>query len=143
MRLRCGKGSDADDVLKGKNGQVSLSCLPGCAQCHSACFLPVIEPCMLISESSWSPPWLGFLLLIRMQAEIRGDSTQRVFLSLHCAEASQDKTLKLKRNPRDSGRVSLGQRAGQTGVCQPATQGYPAVATGKLTEKGIFAGTQA
>ena len=47
---------------------------------------------------------------------------------------------KFKKNARDTGRMSLGHPAGQTGVYRPVSQGFPIE---KRTEKAIFAGTPA
>ena len=37
----------------------------------------------------------------------------------------EEKGHKLEKNPRDTSRVSLGHPAGQTGVYQPVSQGFP------------------
>ena len=58
-------------------------------------------------------------------------------------ESGNKQAHKLKRNPRDTGRVSLGQTAGQTGVYQPASQKFPAVRYRKIDRKGHFARTPA
>ena len=45
---------------------------------------------------------------------------------------------KLKKNPRDTGRVSLGHPAGQTGVYRPVSQGFPVRYYRKADRKGHF-----
>ena len=54
--------------------------------------------------------------------------------------SGKKKAHKLKKNPRDTGRVSLGHLAGQTGVYRPVCQGFPVVCYRKTD---IFAGTPA
>ena len=44
----------------------------------------------------------------------------------------------IKKNPRDTGRVSLGHRAGQTGVYRPVSQGVPVVSVRKTDRKRAF-----
>ena len=44
----------------------------------------------------------------------------------------------LKKNPRDTGRVSLGHPAGQTGVYRPVSQGLPVIYYRKTDRKGHF-----
>ena len=51
---------------------------------------------------------------------------------------------KLKKNARDTGRVSLGHPAGQTGVYRPVSgQGLPVIYYRRTARKGIFAGMPA
>ena len=45
---------------------------------------------------------------------------------------------KLKKNARDTGRVSLGHPAGQTGVYRPVSQGFPVNCYRKTDRKGHF-----
>ena len=45
---------------------------------------------------------------------------------------------KLKKNPRDTGRVSLGHPAGQTGVYRPVSQGLPVIYYRKIDRKRAF-----
>ena len=56
---------------------------------------------------------------------------------------AQERKGHINLNPRDTGRVSLGHPAGQTGVFRPVSQGLLLFAIEKRTEKGIFAGTLA
>ena len=58
-------------------------------------------------------------------------------------ESGKKRAHKLKKNPRDTGRVSLGHPAGQTGVYRPVSRGLPVIYYRKRTEKGIFAWTPA
>ena len=48
------------------------------------------------------------------------------------------KAHKLKKNPRDTGRVSLGHPAGQTGVYRPVSQGFPVNYYRKADREGHF-----
>ena len=54
-------------------------------------------------------------------------------------ESGKKRAHKLKKNPRDTGRVSLGHPAGQTGVYRPVSQGFPVV----YYRKTQFVGTPA
>ena len=45
---------------------------------------------------------------------------------------------KLKKNPRDTGRVSVGHPAGQTGVYRPVSQGFPVICHRKTDRKEHF-----
>ena len=45
---------------------------------------------------------------------------------------------KLKKNPRDTDRVSLGRPAGQTGVCRPVSRELPAIYYRKIDRKRAF-----
>ena len=48
------------------------------------------------------------------------------------------KAHELKKNPRDTGRVSLEHPAGQTGVYRPVSQGFPVICYRKTDTKGHF-----
>ena len=59
----------------------------------------------------------------------------------HCqrVESSGKKRAhKLKKNPRDAGRVSRGHPAGQTGVYRPVSRGLPVIYYRKTDRKGHF-----
>ena len=59
-------------------------------------------------------------------------------LALKCHKSGKKKAHKLKKNPRDTGRVSLGHPAGQTGVYRPVSQGFPVIYCRKRDRKGHF-----
>ena len=59
-----------------------------------------------------------------------------VFGDLKCNDF--EKNGKLKKNTRDTGRVSLRHPAGQTGVYRPVSQGFPVIYHRKTDRKGLL-----
>ena len=52
--------------------------------------------------------------------------------------SGKTKAQKLRKNPRDTGRVSLEHPAGQTGVYRLVSQGFPVIYNRKIERKGHF-----
>ena len=91
-----------------------------------------------LSLESYKKCFLNLLNFTRNVLELDLSAGAFGNFACSCAPSGKKRAHKLKKNPRDTGRVSLGHPAGQTGVYRPVSRGLPVIYYRKTDRKGHF-----